>query len=1024
MTERSYLFTCDDAPRTFGFGGYGVSQCPSFVPLVHKLLVANAPRVTKSALFDAAGAILGDRAGAYERVVRLFDVLGAGPLSDPRGFEAMAREMTQFMAAAPAGRFFLLEPVELFGPADAGRKVGQLFTEIAGLAATVDNALAGQDDAWLTQLRGSVMASVDGTWWASTLFHRLPEPRPYTPPAPVPTGPSPETAAQAARHVGLVVRGVARGRAAALRAAVSEVLARHGLLERFDSVDDGLAFTQGTDLAGALTLFTSSRSAVVHADELESGLRDAAHTASPGAVAEVHTAPAGDPVALGAYAITVMDLRLLHALSPIAVPPDWQAYDTWEQRAELSWQLHREAFPEAFWREALRCPLASDVKLPFVRSRRTRLLRMCRHALCALTRSSTRVAELDTLDAEDVAIAAQHLRPGASLDDVLAATFRDRHGALLDHMAAWIPRVVAAEALAVAPRELFQLLAAAGRRDMLTRAAEILVRVDNSGGALAALAAVLPAGELRTQCQLSALAKVKISVWSGDWPAAAILQLPLGAPELAGASAELLDLLCASTAPANDVALGALVHAQRARTGEGQARHDALREAHGCLARVDAMPPDARRACASWVASAWALLAVAVAGAVDMATALRYLAHAAALVLADRSTDDEALALAVSELGRWDVVETWPRVPPAVVEAAARAARPEAFTWWWRVAHPEPQLVALRCAAAAVDPAVRARFAAEANRPDVTVPRRTWTAHTARDPAVACLRACVAARERPVEPAEITAALGYRRDVPSLEFAAPVWLRDPAGGARLSCEEAVAAAARALAGAEDADRAKLRAIEDTVRQALGVIMHTATNDVPRAKPALDRLHGAVAVSPLDPSSRSSKRPLIGLKAPAWSDRYITALAACANSERALQVAEWGYAPHGDGAASIMASAFDGYRDLATMFDVILEGRREGHAIRQSNAARDIFAIASAVLDGIGSVDLLGAVLGVPLSRVEDRPIPEAFARHRVDERARLQTRLAEALEQPLAYLTTRSVPAKPAAPSGPAVVGT
>ena len=84
MANRSYLYTCDDIPTADGkVKPRGLCEFNYGIPIVHKLMVASAPRVVRSAIWGEHDiGILGDRAGAVERTVAFVDKLSAGDVAD------------------------------------------------------------------------------------------------------------------------------------------------------------------------------------------------------------------------------------------------------------------------------------------------------------------------------------------------------------------------------------------------------------------------------------------------------------------------------------------------------------------------------------------------------------------------------------------------------------------------------------------------------------------------------------------------------------------------------------------------------------------------------------------------------------------------------------------------------------------------------------------------------------------------------------------------------------------------------
>src|SRR5690606_32698343 len=102
MANRSHLYTCDEVPGAESFYARGLSEYNWDIPLVHKLMMANAPRVVRSAIWDHDIGILAEREGAFERVLAFFDRLGVGPLLGGETFEREPVHVRLLLAAGPA----------------------------------------------------------------------------------------------------------------------------------------------------------------------------------------------------------------------------------------------------------------------------------------------------------------------------------------------------------------------------------------------------------------------------------------------------------------------------------------------------------------------------------------------------------------------------------------------------------------------------------------------------------------------------------------------------------------------------------------------------------------------------------------------------------------------------------------------------------------------------------------------------------------------------------------------------------
>src|SRR5690606_9513465 len=167
MANRSHLYTCDEVPGAESFYARGLSEYNWDIPPVHKLMMANAPRVVRSAIWDHDIGILAERAGAFARVLGLFHQLGAGPLAARDPFERELAQMRSFLAEAPPTRYVLLEAGEIFD-IQGGELVDHahaLVAEITELAARTERAIAGGDEAWLATLRADWQERARPGWW-------------------------------------------------------------------------------------------------------------------------------------------------------------------------------------------------------------------------------------------------------------------------------------------------------------------------------------------------------------------------------------------------------------------------------------------------------------------------------------------------------------------------------------------------------------------------------------------------------------------------------------------------------------------------------------------------------------------------------------------------------------------------------------------------------------------------------------------------------------------------------------------
>lgn len=173
MANRSHLYTCDDIPPKDGFYARGLSEYNWDIPLVHKVMMANAPRVVRSAIWARDIGVLAERAGAFERTLAFFARIGEGELPARDGFDAELAEMRAFLDATPPTMYLLLEAGEIFDimGGDLVEHARQLVVEIADLGARVDRAIAGGEAPWLAQLRANWQKAARPGWWSEVLYY-------------------------------------------------------------------------------------------------------------------------------------------------------------------------------------------------------------------------------------------------------------------------------------------------------------------------------------------------------------------------------------------------------------------------------------------------------------------------------------------------------------------------------------------------------------------------------------------------------------------------------------------------------------------------------------------------------------------------------------------------------------------------------------------------------------------------------------------------------------------------------------
>lgn len=175
MANRSHVYVTDVVPTAAENGApRGICEYNYDIPLAHRVLVGNQPRQCVSAIWpEHEIAIIGEAAGAYERLAELVRVLGEGDVPKRKEFDRAVAQMHSFFAAdAAKGRYFLLEAGELF---DAeGDLEGGVQRTLRGIPAAVADAeamIAGKANAKLTKLRAAWETELGIGWFSSVLYY-------------------------------------------------------------------------------------------------------------------------------------------------------------------------------------------------------------------------------------------------------------------------------------------------------------------------------------------------------------------------------------------------------------------------------------------------------------------------------------------------------------------------------------------------------------------------------------------------------------------------------------------------------------------------------------------------------------------------------------------------------------------------------------------------------------------------------------------------------------------------------------
>lgn len=172
MSNRSYLYAGDGDPTLYDIALRGVCEHVADVSMLQLIMVARGARAVASKLFDDRLAVLADSRGAAERAFAFVDKLAEGEVSEPEDFAAAARQMREVLGATPLGRHLLLEVAEVL---DTDESVLEMVRGLVDLDAQVERALAGQEEAWLAELRATWQDSVM-PWWAHTLYYNFEQP--------------------------------------------------------------------------------------------------------------------------------------------------------------------------------------------------------------------------------------------------------------------------------------------------------------------------------------------------------------------------------------------------------------------------------------------------------------------------------------------------------------------------------------------------------------------------------------------------------------------------------------------------------------------------------------------------------------------------------------------------------------------------------------------------------------------------------------------------------------------------------
>jgi len=172
MSNRCELYACDGDPNIYDIAPRGVCEHVADVALVQLIMIARGARAVTSQLFEDRLAVLADSSGAAERALAFVDKLGEGDVAEPEDFAAAVEQMRNLLATTSLGRFLLLEVGEVLDTDDG---IQELIGSLADLDAQVERALAGEENAWLDELRQTWQDTVM-PWWASSLYYSFDPP--------------------------------------------------------------------------------------------------------------------------------------------------------------------------------------------------------------------------------------------------------------------------------------------------------------------------------------------------------------------------------------------------------------------------------------------------------------------------------------------------------------------------------------------------------------------------------------------------------------------------------------------------------------------------------------------------------------------------------------------------------------------------------------------------------------------------------------------------------------------------------
>ena len=179
MANRSYLYSVDTVPALDNPPQpiRAISEHNWGIPLVHKLLAGRDPRVCWSMIWDHEIGIVADFAGGLDLTTRLLRRLADTDEAEHQELREHVTSTLDFLASPKrAGRYFALETGEILalgGDNFAEEVHGLVDSDIPYAVAKAESALAGDDDAWLSQVRANWPEHI-GSFFSDVLYFSFP----------------------------------------------------------------------------------------------------------------------------------------------------------------------------------------------------------------------------------------------------------------------------------------------------------------------------------------------------------------------------------------------------------------------------------------------------------------------------------------------------------------------------------------------------------------------------------------------------------------------------------------------------------------------------------------------------------------------------------------------------------------------------------------------------------------------------------------------------------------------------------